>query len=476
MPTTGTNSVYLMSDYILINCLVTQPRPSSPAGRGRRRLTRAIMLALVLGFALVPGRAHALQPLSDFLRHATQSNFDNREARVTAVQRVHEASQAWARLLPSLTMQADYIRNQYLGAANLGTGMLGPDGAPITRRVVMTPIDQRDASFSAALTLVDVAAWNNIGAAAANRDAQRERAAATALEVQRTVARTYYQLVGADAVARAARSTQKASEDSARYIETRAQAGLASELDLKRALAEVERNRQAIEDADYSTVTLQRTLETLTGLVPDGDGRTDATAPPPDDLRDEPPLAEWTTSVNALPSVRAAEHDERAAKRTAAAALAALYPTLSSQFTERATNAVGFGQSPYYQFEVLATWKLDLGSLQAARAQRSAAEAVAVRQDRARAAATDTLFTDWHQVRTQIAKSRSARTSLDASRAALAVAREKFGSGKANLLDVVLAERDAFSAEVTEIQAEADLAAARASLRLSAGRSLVSHD
>jgi len=437
-------------------------------------IDRIVIIAIPLSILLLPTRAHALQPLADFLRQGSQRNFDNREARATAVQRVREASQAWSRLLPSLTLQSDYIRNQYLGEAFVANGPPGSGGVLPTRQIVITPINQWDASFVAALSLIDVAAWDSIGAAADTREAQQAREAATALEVQKAVARTYYQLIGAGALARAARRTLAAAEDNAHFIETRTGAGLASELDLKRALAEVERDRQAIEDAAYSTVTLRRSLETLTGLTPEGDSVQDVPALPVDELREERPLAEWTTSVEDLPSVQAAAHDQRAADRTADAALAALYPTLSAQFTERATNAVGFGQSPYYAAEVLATWKFDLASFESASAKRAATEASVVRYDRARATAADTLFNDWHSVRTQIAKARAARTSLESSRLALSVAREKYGSGKATLLDVVQAARDAFSAEVTDIQAEADLASARAALQLSAGRSLVS--
>jgi outer membrane protein TolC len=297
--------------------------------------------------------------------------------------------------------------------------------------------------------------------------------AATALEVQKTVTRTYYHLVGAGAVARAARRTLAAAEDNVRYIEVRVQAGLASDLDLKRAIAEVERDRQAIEDADFSIVTLGRSLETLSGVAPAGDLIADAPAVTQDDLRDELPLAEWTKGLDQLPSVRAAAFDQRAVEWTAAGARAALYPTVSAQFTERATNAFGFGQSPYYVFEVLGTLRLDRANVEAARVQRAEAETSAVRYDRARATAADTLFNDWHQVKTQLAKTRAARSSLDASRTALSVARERYGSGRATQLDVVQAERDAFAAEVTEIQAEADLASSRAVLRLSAGQSVV---
>lgn len=160
-------------------------------------IEQIVIISLTLGLTLIPAQAHALQPLAEFLSHAAERNFDNREARATAVQRVHEASQAWARLLPSLTLQGDYIRNQYLGATNIPTGAPPVNGVLPTDHIVITPLNQWDASFVAALSLIDVAAWDNIGAGAATREAQQAREAATALEVQKTVARTYYQLIGA---------------------------------------------------------------------------------------------------------------------------------------------------------------------------------------------------------------------------------------------------------------------------------------
>ena len=182
---------------------MTNPRRRKHGSSSLLLTERILIYAMGMGLLLLPVRAHALQPLAEFLHHAAELNFDNREARATAVQRVHEATQAWGHLLPALTMQADYIRNQYLGAANIPTGAApGSNGVLPTHHVVMSPVDQWDLTFSAALPLIDVAAWNNVGAGAANQEAQRERMAATALEVQKTVARTYYQLVGARAVAR----------------------------------------------------------------------------------------------------------------------------------------------------------------------------------------------------------------------------------------------------------------------------------
>ncbi len=434
-------------------------------------IEQSIKLATLFVCAVASG-SHAMQPLSAFLRGASQSNYDNREARAMAAQRIQEAGQAWARLLPSVMMQSDFIRNQYPGAAELPTGTAA-DGVPLpTRSVVISPEHQRDVSVTATMPLLDIAVWNQISAATATQEAEKARVATTVLDVQKTVAQTYYRLVGASVVAQAARRTLAAAEDNAHYVGTRVGAGLASELDLKRAQVEVERDRQAIEDAYYSTIIQWRSLQTLTGLTPEADTAKEDSLLPEDDLREEPPLERWNFSLGDLPSVRAAEHDRIAAERSASSSLAALYPAVSASFSERATNAAGFGRSPAYAAQVLATWKLDAATFKGARAQRCAAEASALRTERSRTEAADAIFDAWHLVRTQIAKSRAARSSRESSRLALSVAREKYGSGLANLLDVVQAERDAFSAEVANIQAEADLASARASLRLSAGRTL----
>jgi len=414
------------------------------------------------------GTAQQLQPLAEFLDHTSAHNPDTREARATAAQRAHEASQAWARLYPTATIQAGATANQYLGAVDIPVGQPGTAGAT-TRHVVITPTDQRDGTLTLAVPLVDVSAWRGISAAVATRDAQDARLRATDLTVQATIARTYYQLLAAAAVGRAARRTLGAAEDNVHFVETRVRAGLAADLDLKRAQAEFERDRQAIEDADYTIVSLRRSLESASGLAPAGDPLVGTPTLPSDDLHDELPLASWMSLVDGLPSVTAARADADAGRRNAGVTRAASLPTVSLQFTEHATNATGFGRSPSYALQVVGTWKLDPGSRESAHAQAYAAEAATVRADRARTAAADAVFDAWQQVRTQIAKCRAARSSLAASSAALAVARERFGSGKALSLDVIQAERDAYAAEVTAIQAEADLASARANLRLSAG-------
>ena len=63
----------------------------------------------------------------------------------------------------------------------------------------------------------------------------------------------------------------------------------------------------------------------------------------------------------------------------------------------------------------------------------------------------------------------SARAEQEASEHAAEVARARYDAGTATHLELLEAERDAFAAEVSRVQAEADLAYARFALHLAAG-------
>jgi outer membrane protein TolC len=116
--------------------------------------------------------------------------------------------------------------------------------------------------------------------------------------------------------------------------------------------------------------------------------------------------------------------------------------------------------------------KLDLTTWGNIRSQEAAAAIAQAREEAARQQALDQVHEDWFRVHNGIAKSRAARAESQAAAAAVARARERYRQGASTQLELVQAERDAFSAEVSRIQADADLAYARAGLRLAAGRSL----
>jgi len=102
-----------------------------------------------------------------------------------------------------------------------------------------------------------------------------------------------------------------------------------------------------------------------------------------------------------------------------------------------------------------------------------AAEDVArAREQRARLAARDAIHRYWNTVHSDIASSRSARAQAKASEEASRLAQDRYEVGAATQLDLLQAQRDAYSAAVARIQSDADLANARAQLRLAAGQDL----
>jgi len=193
-----------------------------------------------------------------------------------------------------------------------------------------------------------------------------------------------------------------------------------------------------------------------------------------DDLHPEPELSLFASDVAALPSVAAAAANTRAAAMEADARKFALAPVIAGTFTEIGTNAPGFiGHDWSYRAALTATWSFDLTRIGDIKAQDAAVGATWARELRATLAARDAIHREWNTIAAGIARSRSARAGKEAAFHAAEQARERYRAGTITQLDLLQAQRDAFNAEVSRIQADADLINARVQLRLSAGRSLL---
>jgi outer membrane protein TolC len=242
--------------------------------------------------------ARAVEPLQVFVESARARSFDNREAMATLDQRSAEATAAWLKLVPVVTLTGSYVHNQYSSTLSI------PNGPTAT----VLAENQGDFIASATLPIVDIGQWERIGAAKATLDSARSHAAATALDVEKAVTRDWYQLVAQEAVLEAARRTKDTSEKNLTYVSDRKEAGVGSQLDYSRAIAEVERNKQSVADAEYQVDTARIVLATASGHAPAPGG-----AVLVDDLTAEAPLGVWlATNLEALPSVRAELDDVRA--------------------------------------------------------------------------------------------------------------------------------------------------------------------
>jgi outer membrane protein TolC len=408
----------------------------------------AILLS-VLGWS---SSAWALQPLGEFVQAARTHNPANHEAQANRDGAAALAGEALGRALPALSASATYTRNQR--EVSFG-GMQ------------VTPRDQRDASLTLTVPLVDLARFARVSAARRSAEAAAHGQQAAALETEAQVVQTYYQLAANLALAQAARKSLDAVRLNLKVTDDALRAGTATSLDVERASAETERQSQQLSSAELAVKLAARALESATGVAAD-------TASGPalsDDLKPERPLAELAAASPSTPAVRAAASARAAAERTATAQRLTLVPSLSGSVNQRFTNATAFlgGHDNVWVAMLSAGWAFDFGTIPGIRARDAEAAAARAREEAARLAAGDALFRAWTTIETNLARSRSARAEAKVSAHAAEIARARYRAGVASQLELIQAERDAFSAEAARIQSDADLLNARLQLRLASG-------
>ncbi len=423
---------------------------------------KVLLAALSLAMA---ARASALQPLEEFLRGARSSSPDNAEARAARRQSGAEADAALGRALPRLSLQGQYARNQYETTLALPGASGGPPAI-----VTITPKDQLDGAATLDVPLVDLARFAGIAAARTDARAAATEQASTALRVEAAVSQGYYQLVADVALVGASRQALQVARESLRIAEQRHQVGSTALLDVDRARAEVERNVQQLASAELQVSLAARALESLTAITP----ALEEVKPLEDDLHEEAPLERFQAPEAELPALVAATQRRAAADQQARAQRLVLVPSLDASVTERVTSAEGLsGRDAAWQAIVALTWSIDLTTFAGIRARDAAADAARAREERIRLAARDDIHRAWSTVRSQIARSRSARVQAAVSARASQMALDRYQAGTATQLDLLQAQRDAFGADAARIQADADLVNARAQLRVASGQSLL---
>ncbi|MET0284176.1 MAG: TolC family protein [Polyangiales bacterium] len=430
----------------------------------------ALAFAGALGWS-VPGSA--LQPLDAFVASAHKTNPNLRASAALNEQRDAEADRATGALLPAIQAQGVYTRNQYQIEFPKGLfptdGMLPtPDSATSGGTIKVLPYNQLDATFSLSVPLIDVGGWARRRAARATSEMASADLDNTRNEIARQVARSYFQLLAVEAVLGAAQRALQLSQQNAQLTLERRDAGTASELDVQRARGDVARAEQDVAASNLNVALTRRALETLSGLSPEPSAEF-----PADDLAAEQPLATWLGNAKETPAVKSARAARRAAELGKRAADAAWLPTVSGTVQERLTNAPALVlKNYYYQAQLNAVWRLDMTIPATVRATKAQADQALAKADATVRQADDAIFNDWHQVNASIERARSARTQVEAASAAAQLAHDRYEGGVATQLDVLQAQQDLFRADVGRIQADADVAYARAALRLDSGLSI----
>jgi outer membrane protein TolC len=445
---------------------------------------RALVILTVLASNAALAQTADLQ---HFLDAAEKGNVDRRISQAQREKAAADFRVAWTSLLPALTVQGTWTHNQYEAGFTLpdtenpricstdadcnSNEVCAKSGAVnlCSRRSVIQPLDQLDAVLRLDVPLIDTTRWFRTAAASTAVDAQEQRELATRDLVRRQVVGAYYGYAAALAVRESAKKSTGVAEAQLKLMEIRANAGAVTELDLLRARAEVQRNRQVVADTESLVATSRRSLTTLTGMAPP-----ESMPLPTDDARAEGPLDQLEGNVKGLPAIKAGEKDLEAARTLATASRLVLIPNVAGQFTQRFTNATGFtGEGAVYNLGISLTWRLDGPTFATMAAQDAAAALARLAVERAELQARDQIHSDWQRLNASLIKIEAAAAQVTAASRAAQVARDRYAAGAGTQVDVIQAERDLFSSEIGQIQARTELASARASLRISAGLSVV---
>ncbi|HEY8430960.1 MAG TPA: TolC family protein [Sandaracinaceae bacterium] len=419
-------------------------------------------LAALASFA--PSAALAQQPLSTFLRAAGEHALDVREAEAAMRQARSQVDEARARLLPSITGQLSYQRNEPVVEITIPTGETDGMGNPITRQASITPRDQFGALASVSVPIVDLSAWAGYFATEAVADASDAQLDLVRQNVDVAVVQLWHQLVAQRALVEAAERNLQAAQAARDAAAARVEVGVSGQLELARADAELARARQALSEARLAATLAARNLENLTSVRP-----TEERAPLEDDLSPEAPLERFLARANEMPAVRAARHQARAAGIQRDSAWMAMLPTISATGVARWSNAAGFGRQDSYYVGLTATWTLDFARPARIGTAEAALEGAEVRAERAVQQVETAIFEAWQRVEASRASAEAASAALEASRRAAQDARARYEAGAGTQLEQIQAERDLFQAEVAHIQAIANLRVARAVLRIRSG-------
>jgi outer membrane protein TolC len=397
------------------------------------------------------------QSLQAFLDSAGQRNIDARISQNDLERVSNDATIAWTRLLPALTANASYARNQYEAKVSIPSG----NGAVSTATII--PFDQLDATFKVEVPIIDAAQWLKASAGRASEQAAKHKLLLAQQSVVLQVARAFYQVAGAESVLRSAQRSLQVARAQLAQMQSRNAAGVANALELSRATAEVQRCLQVEADAQNILDNYRTSLQLLSGLQV-----SHIQVPPSDDLSAPPLLEPLFSKLHGLSEVKVAQSESTVQERLKVAAGLTLVPQVSAQFTQRLTNATGFqNQSALWNAGLNLNWRLETAGVFGIKSADLNQQNASLRAEKTLTDAREKLERDWRAVNTGIIKVTASRAQRDAAVEGAALAKERFAAGIASQLDDMTAQRDLFAAEVNVASAHFELALARMALKLS---------
>lgn len=387
--------------------------------------------------------------LDDLVGRAVAGNLDLKQAEARVRQARAIFKDARLDYLPRITSDATYNRSDEQ-IPGFGSG----------RKLV----ESADIGFDAAWE-IDLFGRVRHGVEAARSDAGAADAdlRAAKVSVMAEVARTYFELRGAQARLAVARENEATQRETVRLTQVRFEVGRGDPVDVKSAQARLSATEATIPDLEAQEAATRYRLAVLLGLRPGAlDEALAPRAAPPQPLVKPLPIGDAAQFLRRRPDVQAAEWRLRAETARTGVATADLFPRI------RVTGFVGLLSGDVsklfshgaqaWSVSPQVTWPaLDLGGAHARlKAQQARQDEILAAYDQTVLVAVQDLETALNAWRQQQSRIVSLAEQVEASRGAAELARVRYKEGSIDFLVLLDAERTLLAAEDALTAAQTD--------------------
>ena len=402
--------------------------------------------------------------LNRLLEEVSRQNLDLRgaQARVGAARAARE--RALLDLTPSVGFIGGYSRQRLSSASFPQAGGAFPDQ------------DIWDAGFDASWELdVFGRLRHNLRAQGAFNEAAQEDLRDVQVSLTAEVARTYFELRGAQEQLSVARKNAENQKRTLDLTQERLDAGRGTAFDTERARAQLASTLASIPSRESDVAAAQYRIGVLVGRSPAAVAAELATISPMPGLPDVPTIGSPEVLVKARPDVAAAERFAASQRALVSAAKAEYLPRLSlgasAGYTSGDFSAIGDQGTFRYGVGPIISWPgLNLGRVRAAVNERRA------REDEAEAQYGQTVLRAMEDLENSMSRYRTSRERVErlveastASERAAELARLRFREGVTDFLQVLDSERTQLESQDQLARSRTDAAIAYAALYKAVG-------
>ena len=402
--------------------------------------------------------------LTDAQTRVREKNFDVKIAATRIEEAASQIRRAYAIVLPDLTASGTYTINDREVTAEVGGDNL-PPGADAPEFVVQPKTDYR--WQVAASVNFDARALPLIHQANTQKDLAEIQVDALRDELEFAVTQSYYNLLTLRRVIQLSAEQLKTSRTMLRATEKRVAAGAASQFELTRAKLRVVQAEKRLERSRLQFTRARESVAELMQVEADFDVVT------PDDPQDpESPTRLIEQAADNRLQVDVRKLQTEIADQSIKEIFAAYLPTLGATFSILGSKTTDFNPDEFkWQLSFNARWVLwDGGGREAQIDQRQAQRLAAKLEKRQLLSEIESDIREaWAQYESARSQVDSGESEVELARKTLEQSRIAYRHGAASQLDVINAEDQLRTAEITLVQDRLNLELAVRRLRYLAG-------